>query len=62
MRSAPEAGKATEEARLALAGALHVPGSAIRLRRGASSRNKTFEVPGLGQHEAEMRINATFGT
>jgi uncharacterized protein len=62
VRSAPEAGKATQEARRALAAALRVPGSAIRLRTGASSRNKTFEIPGLGQHRAEMRINATLGT
>ncbi len=62
VRSAPEAGKATEEARRALAGALGVPGSAVRLRRGGSSRTKTFEVPGLGQREAEMRINATLDT
>ena len=45
-----------------LAGALGVPGSLIRLRRGATSRTKVFEVTGLDQREVEMRLKATFGT
>jgi uncharacterized protein YggU (UPF0235/DUF167 family) len=46
VRSVPEAGKATEEARLALADALDVPRSSVHLRSGARSRSKLFEVEG----------------
>ncbi|TNJ48523.1 DUF167 domain-containing protein [Phaeobacter sp. B1627] len=38
----PEGGKATEDVRALLARALGVPGSALQLRRGATSRDKTF--------------------
>ncbi len=59
VRPAPEGGRATDEARLALAAALGVPGSGVRLRHGARSRVKVFEVAGLDQREAEMRLRAT---
>ena len=59
VRAAPEGGRATEEARRALAEALGVPGSAVNLHRGPRSRTKVFEVAGLGQPEAEMRLRAT---
>ena len=59
VRSAPERGRATEEARRALAASLGVPGSAVELHAGARSRTKVFEVAGLGQQQAEMRVRAT---
>jgi uncharacterized protein len=59
VRAAPEDGRATDEARKALAEALGVPGSAVALRRGARSRTKVFDVEGLGQTDAEMRLRAT---
>ena len=59
VRAAPEHDRATEEARRALAEALGVPGSGVSLRRGGRSRTKVFEVEGLDQREAEMRLRAT---
>ena len=59
VRAAPEHDRATEEARRALAEALGVPGSGVSLRRGGRSRTKVFEVEGLGQRQAEMRLRAT---
>jgi uncharacterized protein len=61
VRAAPEDGRATEQARRALAEALGVPGSAVALHRGTRSQAKVFEVAGLGQPEAEMRLRATEG-
>jgi uncharacterized protein YggU (UPF0235/DUF167 family) len=61
VRAAPEGGRATEEARRALATALGVPGSQVSLSRGGRSRTKVFEVAGLGQRQAEMRLRATAG-
>ena len=52
VRAAPEDGRATEEARRALAEALGVPGTGVSLRRGGRSRTKVFEVEGVGQREA----------
>lgn len=59
VRSVPEGGRATEEARRALAGALGVPSSSVRLRTGARSRTKVFEVDGLDEPAALMRLRAT---
>ena len=59
VRAAPEGGRASEEARLALAEALGVPGSSVALRRGARSRTKVFDVEGVDQEVAEMRLRAT---
>ncbi len=56
VRAAPEGGRATEEARRALAEALAVPSSAVRLRSGATSRTKVFEVEGLTPEEARRRL------
>ena len=58
VRSAPEAGRATQEARRMLAAALGVAPSRIRLRSGASSRVKLFEVDGLTAEEIAVRLGA----
>jgi uncharacterized protein YggU (UPF0235/DUF167 family) len=44
VRAVPEGGRATEEARRALAAHLGVPAGRVRLRSGARSRSKVFEV------------------
>jgi uncharacterized protein YggU (UPF0235/DUF167 family) len=59
VRAASEHGRATEEARRALAEALGVPRTGVNLGRGGRSRTKVFEVEGLDQREAEMRLRAT---
>ena len=58
VRAAPEAGKATEEAARALADALGVPPTRVRLRTGACSRTKTFEIEGLSSEELHRRLRA----
>jgi hypothetical protein len=58
VRSSPEGGRATDEARRALAQALGIAPSRVRLRTGARSREKVFEVQGLDGSEAEMRLRA----
>jgi uncharacterized protein YggU (UPF0235/DUF167 family) len=55
----PEKGRATEEARRALAAALGVAPSAVTLRSGAAARRKTFLVEGLSATEARARLLAT---
>jgi uncharacterized protein YggU (UPF0235/DUF167 family) len=59
VRSVPEGVRATEEARRSLAEALGVPASAVRLRTGARSRTKVFEIDGLDEPEAKMRLRET---
>lgn len=59
VRSAPHEGRATEEARRALAAALGVPAAAVSLRRGTRSREKAFEVEGVDQAGAQVRLRAT---
>lgn len=59
VRAAPEGGRATEEARRALARALGLPPSRVSLRAGARSRTKVFEVRGLDVEDLEMRLRAT---
>jgi uncharacterized protein len=59
VRAAPEGGRATEEARRALAGALDVAPSRIAMRTGARSRTKVFAVAGLTDGEVAMRLRAT---
>jgi uncharacterized protein len=54
----PVDGRATEAARRALAGALGVAASSVRLRAGATSRDKAFEVDGVTAAEALARLNA----
>jgi uncharacterized protein YggU (UPF0235/DUF167 family) len=56
--AAPEAGRASEAARRALAEALGVPASETLLRLGSRSRTKVFEVPGVEQRDAEVRLRA----
>lgn len=54
----PEKGRATEEARRALADALEVPPSAVALRSGPTSRRKTFTVEGISVLDARTRLLA----
>jgi uncharacterized protein YggU (UPF0235/DUF167 family) len=56
VRAAPVEGKATEEARRALAGALQVRRASVTLRSGATSRDKAFDVHGLSTEEALARL------
>jgi uncharacterized protein len=55
VQAPPVDGRATEEARRRLAEALGVPGSTVRLRSGAASRDKSFEVDGVDPDEATKR-------
>ena len=59
VRAAPERGRATEEARRALAAALGIAAAGVRLSSGARSRTKIFEVDGLDQAAAQVRLSAT---
>lgn len=54
--SPPEKGKATEEARRALAEALDVPPTSVTLRSGPTSRRKTFTVNGVDVVSARQRL------
>jgi uncharacterized protein YggU (UPF0235/DUF167 family) len=58
VRAAAEHGRATDEARRALAGSLNVPPSAIRLLRGARSRDKVFQIEGMTGTQALQRLRA----
>jgi len=58
VRSAPEAGKATDEARRALAKALRVPPSSVVLQSGRRSRVKVFAVEGLTTDQMIARLHA----
>jgi uncharacterized protein YggU (UPF0235/DUF167 family) len=65
--TAPAAeGRATEEARRALAAAVGVRASLVRLRSGARSRTKVFEVEGVSEDDLRRRLrgppNAPPGT
>ena len=59
VRAAPEGGRATDEAARALADRLGVPKTRIRLRSGARSRTKTFDVDGLSTLEIRQRLGRT---
>jgi uncharacterized protein YggU (UPF0235/DUF167 family) len=59
VRAAPEGDGATKEAARALAEALGVPPSRVRLRSGASAGVKVFEVIGLSEDGVSMRLRAT---
>jgi len=59
--AAPEKGRATEEARRALAAALGVAHAAVELRSGATARRKTFLVAGLSAVDARARLLAAAG-
>ncbi len=56
VQAPPAEGRATEEARVALALALGVPRSAVRLRSGATARDKAFEVDGVSPGAALERL------
>ncbi len=56
VRSAAEGGKATEEARRALAEAAGVPSSAVTLRSGSRSRTKIFDVQGRDADQLDRRL------
>ena len=58
VRAAPEGGRATEEARKALAAALGTPPSAVTLRRGRRSRDKVFDLARMTKEEALQRLRA----
>jgi hypothetical protein len=58
VRAAPERGRATEQARRALAEALGVAPSRVTLTRGATSRIKTFEVAGMTADDLQVRLGA----
>ena len=58
VRAAPEGGRATDEARRALARSLDVPPTAIRLLRGPRARDKVFEIDGMTGSEALQRLRA----
>jgi uncharacterized protein YggU (UPF0235/DUF167 family) len=51
-------GRATDEARHALAAALGIAPSRVRLRTGARARHKLFELDGLSSEEALRRLGA----
>jgi len=55
-RAAPEGGRATEEARRALAAALGVAPSRVVLRTGTRSRTKVFEVADVTAEEVAARL------
>ena len=54
--AAPEDGRATEAARLALATALGLRRPAVNLEAGATSRTKHFRVVGIDGPEALRRL------
>jgi len=56
VQAPPAEGRATEEARVALARALGVPRSAVRLRSGATARDKAFDVDGVTPEAALERL------
>jgi len=58
VRAPPEGGRATAEARKALAAALGTPPSAITLRRGRRSREKVFDLARMTRDEALQRLQA----
>jgi hypothetical protein len=56
VRAVAEGGRATDEAARALADALGIPRTGVRLRRGARSRTKVFDVEGLSPEELQERL------
>jgi uncharacterized protein YggU (UPF0235/DUF167 family) len=57
VRSAPEGGKATEEALRVLAKALGVAPTTVSLRSGARSRTKVFDIAGLTTDQILQRLH-----
>lgn len=56
VHSPPAGGRATQEARRALAEALGVPPARVTLRSGVRSRSKVFAVEGLSEPEIHDRL------
>jgi uncharacterized protein len=56
VKAPPIEGRATDEARRALAAALGIPPSGVRLRSGARARHKLFELDGISSEEALRRL------
>jgi uncharacterized protein YggU (UPF0235/DUF167 family) len=56
VRAVPEGGRATEEARKAVAAALGTPVSRVTLRRGRRSREKVFELAEMTEEQALQRL------
>jgi uncharacterized protein YggU (UPF0235/DUF167 family) len=56
VRAPAEGGRATEEARRALASALGIPPSGMALRSGVRSRRKVFEVRGMASEDVLRRL------
>ncbi len=54
----PVEGRATEEARRSLAGALGIAPNRVVLRSGRGSRTKVFVVAGLSLEEVARRLSA----
>ncbi len=59
VRAGPQGGKATDEARRAIASALDVAPSRVRLLRGRTSRTKVFEIEGVSADDLRVRLGAT---
>ena len=57
----PEKGRATDEAARALADALGIPPSGVKLRTGPTSRRKTFTAAGRTVLEARASLLAAAG-
>jgi hypothetical protein len=60
VNAAPVEGKATEEARRALAAALGVAASAVTLRSGERSKTKVFLIRGVDPDQARTRLTSAF--
>ncbi len=58
----PVEGRATEAARIALAGALDVAPATVALITGESSRLKRFRIEGLGIADAVARLGDVVGS
>lgn len=58
VREPAEKGRANEAVARLLAKSLAVPPTAVTLKRGATSREKLFEIDGLTDDEVRKRLNA----
>lgn len=58
LRAPPVEGRANEALRRLLARSLGLPGSAVEIVAGRSSRNKTVRVVGLDEGEVRKRLTA----
>jgi uncharacterized protein YggU (UPF0235/DUF167 family) len=58
VREPAEKGRANDAVARLLAKSLDVPPTAVTLKRGATSREKLFEVDGLADDELRKRLNA----